>query len=126
MAKAASILSKEHINIGCVIIDGHNVISSGHNSKSKYHRIQAELDQKYFNDMTAKGCLHAESAALIPLMNRKYDLRDATIYTYREHKDGSTAMSRPCPRCLELIKKCNIKRIRYTTNDGYAFEKLDY
>lgn len=35
-------------------------------------------------------------------------------------------MSRPCPRCMELIKEQGIKKICYTTNDGYVDERISY
>ena len=44
---------------------------------------------------------------------------------YREHKDGTLAMARPCSRCLAVIKSLGIRKIKYTTEDGYASETLE-
>lgn len=33
-------------------------------------------------------------------------------------------MARPCPSCMAAIKDIGISHIYYTTNDGYAYEKL--
>lgn len=124
IAKNVSTLSDHRCKIGCVIVDGHRVISSGYNSNSKVHRLQAEIDTEYFG-CTCYGKVHAETSALIPLINSKYDLRNATVYTYREDRNGQIAISRPCPRCMSLIKKCGIKKIKYTTNDGFAKEYIN-
>lgn len=53
-------------------------------------------------------------------------LPNATLVTYRNKKDGSLGMSRPCDRCMQLIKKLGIKKLLYTTDNGFAEEKLIY
>lgn len=125
IAKEVSMLSNHKTKLGCVIIDKHRIISSGHNSQTKCHRLQADIDKKYFKLDNCKGPVHAEVAALLPLIKRKQDLSTATVYLYRESNDTNMiAMSRPCPRCMSLIKQCGIKKIKYTTPDGYATEKI--
>ena len=68
--------------------------------------------------------LHAEVAALLPVIN-KFDLSEAVVYIYRENKLGQLAMCRPCKGCMSFIKACGIKKIYYTTYDGYAEEYLE-
>lgn len=123
-AQSVSMLSDHRCRIGCIVVDKHRIISSGHNSNTKCHSIQAQIDTKHFNCFCT-GKIHAETSALIPLLKSKEDYSRATIYTYREYKDGSLAMSRPCPRCMELIKQLGITKIKYTTEDGYASEYLE-
>lgn len=123
-AQSMSQLSDYSVKIGCVIVDKHRIISSGYNSDTKCHPIQASLDTKFFN-CACCGKVHAETMAIIPLLKTKCDYSRATIYTYREYKDGSLAMSRPCPRCMQLIKQLGITKIKYTTCDGYATEYLE-
>lgn len=123
-AKAVSVLSDHQHQIGCVLVDKHRIISSGSNSNTKCHPIQANLDKKMFKCECA-GKLHAEVATIIPLLKYNPDLNRAILYTYRQHKDGTLAMARPCTRCMQFIKSVGIKRIRYTTNDGYASEILE-
>ena len=123
-AQSVSMLSDHRCRIGCVIVDKHRIISSGHNSNTKCHPLQAELDTKHFNCFCT-GKIHAETSAIIPLLKTKGDFSRATIYTYREYKDGSTAPSRPCPRCMQLIKQLGITRIKYTTDSGFATELLE-
>ena len=110
--------------IGCVIVLKHHIVSSGCNSNSKCHPIQKRIDDNFFN-MKCSGKVHAETAALIPLIKSGINLSDAVVYTYREHNNGKKAMARPCQRCMSLLKSCGIRRIKYTTDFGYAEEKID-
>lgn len=117
-------LSDHKHQIGCIIVDKHRIISSGHNSNTKCHSIQAVLDNKHFDCMSV-GKIHAETSAIIPLMKTNNDFSRATLYTYRQHKDGTLAMARPCARCMELIQRLGIRKIKYTTEYGYATEYLE-
>ena len=74
-AKSVSELSDHRCKIGCVVVDGHRIISSGHNSKTKFHRIQSELDNKYFPGYENKGPVHAEISALIPLIKISVEIK---------------------------------------------------
>ena len=123
-AEGVSLLSNHRCRIGCVVVNGHKIISSGHNSASKTHAFQAKLDKSFFGCECA-GLLHAETDALIPLIRNGIDLSSASLYVYRTMKDGSIGMARPCPRCMSVIKKCGIKYINYTTYDGYASETVE-
>ena len=120
-AEGMAYLSNHRCKMGCVVVKGHRIISSGHNSASKTYAFQARLDKKFFGCECA-GYLHAETDALIPLIREGMDLRGATIYVCRKMRDNTFGMARPCPRCMSIIKKCGIKQINYTTSDGYANE----
>lgn len=123
-AQSMSMLSDHRCRIGCVIVDKHRIISSGHNSDTKCHPIQAQIDTKHFNCF-CEGKLHAETSAIIPLLKYGEDYSRAILYTYRESRNGLLANSRPCSRCMKLIKELGITRIKYTTADGYASEVLE-
>lgn len=120
-AGQVSKLSDHRIQVGCVIVNKHRIISSGNNSATKCHPIQKDLDTREFNCECA-GKVHAESDAIIYCLKNNIDLKNATIYVYREHRDGSFANARPCSRCMSLIKKYGIRKIKYTTDMGYASE----
>lgn len=111
------------VHIGCVVVNKHKIISSGCNKQTKTHRLQVELNKKRFSPDSV-GKLHAEVCALLSVIN-KIDLSDATLYIYREDKRGNLALCRPCKGCMSLIKACGIKKIYYTTSDGYAEEYLE-
>ena|ERR1700680_3739813 len=46
------------------------------------------------------------------------------LYVYREKADGSLGLSSPCEFCRLLLRDKGIKKVVYTTKDGYAKEKL--
>lgn len=125
-AKAMATLSDHKQQLGCVVVDGHKIISSGHNSRTKNHTMQAAIDKKFFQRDNCKGPVHAELDALLPLIKRKYNLTNATLYVYRQNALGMPAMARPCARCMNLIKTYGIKKMKYTTPEGYATEKIMY
>lgn len=123
-AKEVSKLSNHpRAKLGCVVVEHGRIISSGHNSFTKTHPLQKKLDKIRFDeDSTAK--VHAEVAALLPLINSRIDLNKASIYVYRAYKNGELACARPCAGCMSLIKQCGIKKVYYSTSDGYAVEDL--
>lgn len=122
-AKAVADLSDYKQKVGCVIVMKHRIISSGHNSKTRCHAIQAKLDKERLG-CECVGLVHAEIDALLPLLKRKDDFSRASIYVYRERKDGSLGLSRPCGSCMRLIKKLGIKNIYYTNDGGYSHENI--
>lgn len=122
-AKAVSELSDHKYKIGATVVLKHRIVSSGCNSDSKTHPLQKQYNRYRFIDDTPHKC-HAELLALLPLIKDGVDLSNASIFTYREHKNGSLACARPCKSCMELIKDCGITKIFYTTEDGYAKEDL--
>ena len=122
-AKAASELSDYPVHkMGCVVIDKHRIISSGCNSKSKCHPLQAKLDTEKYG-VECPGKCHAEISALLPLMRDKVDLSNASLYVFRQHKDGTLAMARPCSSCQKVIQQLGIRKIFYSIENGYAVEK---
>ena len=123
-AEAMSRLSDHKCQLGCVVVNNHHIISSGHNSDSRGHGFLKRLDEKFFNDGKSRGCKHAEIDALLPLIRNRVDLTRATIYVFRKNKHNELAMARPCPRCMSIIKEQGIRKIEYTTDLGFASEVL--
>lgn len=122
-AESMSLLSNHKCKLGCIVVKGHKIISSGHNSSTKTHSIQTKIDTLYFG-CDCIGSVHAEVDALIPLINQRVDLSQASIYVYRTTCDGTRGMARPCPRCMYVIKNLGIRKINYSTPDGFAEEVL--
>lgn len=123
IAKSVSELSDHKYKLGAIVIYKHRIISSGYNSSTNTDALQAKLDKnKYKCDCVGK--LHAESAALIYFIKRHISLSGAEIYVYRRKADGTIGMARPCSSCMELIKQCGIRKVHYTTDDGYAVELI--
>lgn len=113
----------KRVHIGCCVVYRHRIISSASNS-TKTHPLQRKLN-KYRFDEDIYHPLHAETRALLPLINRKdIDFSDVSLYLYREDKNGNIAPSHPCPSCEALIKKLGIKNIYFTNNGGFSHEKI--
>lgn len=123
-AKAASILSDHpQFHLGCVIVEGSRIISSGCNSITRCSPIQQKLDHNRFGG-EHRGVCHAETSALLPLIRQRADLASCTAYLYRSHKDGSLAISRPCSGCMSLLRAVGIRRVFFTVEGGYAVEDI--
>lgn len=125
VAKSLSKISDfNRIHIGAIIVHNNEVLGSGYNQR-KSHPLQKKLNglrfHKFFTD-SSKHYLHAEMEAIIHSKNK--DLKGASIYVYRENMHGDIAMCRPCPACMAKIKEKGIKKIFYTTNDGFVEEIL--
>ena len=97
----------ERHKLGAVIIKGGSVISTGYNSIRHTREI-------------GKSTLHAEEAAIIKLLKsrRQHLLVGAELYVCRTRPNGTCGLSRPCARCMSLIKAVGIKRVFYTTDEG--------
>lgn len=126
--EAAEAISKSsdypRVHIGCVVTDkNHRIISSGCNS-NKTHPIQKKYNRERF-DVDSCHSLHAEITALLPLMKENIDFSRVEIYTHRRLINGKLGISRPCPSCMRLIKELGIKKIYYTTENGYACEYIN-
>lgn len=122
-AKAMSTMSDfNKIHIGCVVTEGNRIISSGFNSV-RSHPVQKILNKERFKADTIHS-LHAESMALIPLINKKnINWKKCSIYVYRELKNGQLGMCRPCPSCEKMIRDLGVRHIFYTSQNGYTEER---
>lgn len=113
---------KEHV--GCVAVYHGQVISIGCNS-NKTHPMQ-----KHYNKYREKSDmlipkLHAEINCISQLKHLDINFSKVKLYIYRIRKDQPYGMARPCSSCMAAIKDLGIRDIYYTTNDGFAYEKID-
>ena len=123
-AKAVSILSDHpNFHLGCVIVEGSRIISSGHNSVTRCSLILRSLVLIQIGGEHRWDC-QAETAALLPLIRQRANLTSCAAYLYRSHKDGSLAISRPCSRCMSLMRAVGIRRVFFTVEGGYAVEDI--
>ena len=102
-----------------------SIVATACNS-NKTSPLQARYNVYRFNADTPDKC-HCETVLVQKLRWKFGDSLDWTkvhIYLYREYKNGQIAPSRPCPSCMAMLKELGIKRIAYTTDDGYAEEKF--
>lgn len=103
--------------IGAVVVEGNRIISTGHNS-NKTSTIQFKYNA-YRGITNSPPKLHAEIAALAPLINKKnIEWSKVAIYVYRELRDGTISCARPCQACMKLIKDLGIKNVYYSDWNG--------
>lgn len=126
IAREVSLLSDfKRARVGAVVVEKNRVVSTGHNS-SKTSTLQDKYNRyRDFDDHTV--CIprvHAEIAALRPLLNQNIDWNRTSIYVYRELKNGHVSCARPCAACAALIHDLGIKKIYYTDWEGnYIMEE---
>lgn len=121
-------------HVGCVIVYKGHVISADHNSEKeapiqkKYNRYRNF--KNYHNHSSVRHSLHAEIAAIkkIPYpIAQQIDWKKVKVYTYRIAigLPQNKGISRPCAGCLQCLKDMGIRDIYYSTDFGYAHERID-
>ena len=102
-----------------------SVVGIGCNSE-KTHPIQYYYN-KYRNNNRNEYFvpkLHAEINCINSIRHLDINFQKVKLYIYRVLNDKPYGISRPCPSCMAAIKDFGIKNIYYTTDDGYAYEKI--
>ena len=112
--------------IGAVAVYKGSLVAEAWNT-NKTSPLQARYNVYRFKDSDTLDKAHCETQLCQRLRWKfgdsiKWDKVD--IYLYREYKDGSLACSRPCPSCMAMLRDFGLKRIFYTTEDGYVEEKF--
>lgn len=123
---AASTYRTHHV--GAVLVYRGKIIASACNS-NKTSPIQKKYNRMYrtFNlgDKPIMDSMHAEIACILSV-KQEIDWRKAKLYIYRicNGKKRGYGLARPCKACMSFIKDRGIRRIFYTTDDGYAQERI--
>ena len=124
LAKREALKSSVRHQIGCVVTYKGYILAVGHN-KTKSHPLQKTYNAFRFSEDTNHS-IHAEVDALVQVAKRPIDFSKVTVYTYRPCKSRKSGMARPCPSCMAYIKQLGIKKLCYSTDEGYACETLVY
>ena len=128
-AKKESLLSDYNgQHLGAVAVYGDKVIlAKAHNSNktntTQYFYNRYRIEQKS-NIMSKPPRSHAEVNLLRRIRFLDIDFSRVSVYIYRELKNGELGMARCCPACMAALKSLGIKKICYTTDDGYAEERI--
>ena len=68
--------------------------------------------------------LATPKADLLPLIRQGYDMSRSDLYIIRRHRNGSLALSRPCPGCMSLLRANGVRRVFFSVEGGYAVDRL--
>lgn len=124
-SKKSTYSTHTRVKVGCVLVHKNAILAKGwntektHTDQMRYNAIRFNSVEKYFPHK-----LHAEQMCMSKIKYLDIDFSKAILYIYREYNDGSPAMARCCPSCLSSAKELKIGTIVYTTDDGYAIEKI--
>lgn len=118
-AAVAGTSTYPRVHIGAAIVKKNTVVAVGVNTE-KSHPIQKKYNRQRHFRVEIHHNLHAEMAALL---RTDEDLRGATVYVYREDKDGKLANCKPCPACQAALYKRGVREVRYTTETGFVHEE---
>lgn len=114
------------VKIGCIVTYKGTILAKGFNTDKTHTRQSYYNKWRYTNNNTkyfpCKG--HAELMALNKIKYLDIDFSKVHVYTYRERKNGELGLARPCPSCMALIKDMGVKNIHYTTDCGFAAERI--
>lgn len=128
LARNACYYSDNHrARLGSVIVYKNKVISIGWNVENKTNPLQEEYNRlrEYDIDVNkTKSSIHAEFAAMLKIKHMNIEFNKINLFVYRIRKDESIGNARPCAACMGFAKKLGIKNIYYTTNDGWAYERI--
>lgn len=109
LARKLSRKSNHHTyKLGCVISKRKFVVGVGWNQMKTHSKSPHAFKN-----------IHAELHAILGAMPS--DLEGATVYVYREHKNGLPALAKPCKCCEKMLCNCNIKKVCYTIDNGYEW-----
>lgn len=113
-------------HLGCVAVYKGNIIGMGCNLE-KTHPVQRYYNKYRYHSQKAyfQPKLHAEINCLNSIRHQNINFSKVKIYVYRQRKDQDYGMARPCPSCMAAIKDLGIKDIYYSTNDGFAYERIE-
>ena len=119
----AGISDFKKIHIGCVAVYQGQIIGLGCNA-NKTHPMQKFYNRYRQQTDNLLPKLHAEISCLNQIKHLNINFTKVKLYIYRIRKDQPYGMARPCPSCMAAIKDLGIKNVYYTTDAGYAYEKI--
>lgn len=127
--RAASISDYCRIHIGCIAVYQGNIIGVGCNTnkthpRQKYYNRYRTIDGNFNTLESLPPKIHAETSCLNSIRNLDIDFSKVKLYIYRIRKDQEFGISRPCLACMAAIQDLGIKNIYYTTNTGFAYERI--
>ena len=107
-------LTSHHV---ALVVNGGNLISVGYNDlfnmSIRFDRLAAKLAGRTQNEN------HAEASSIMKAL-RHGPVKGMKMYVVRVRSNGELAMSRPCQYCMPTVFNAGIRRVIYSTNDGWC------
>ena len=112
--------SDHSTRFGAVLVLKNGKVFSSHNKDSKTHPWL----KKHYPFYAVS--IHAELAVLLSVNTYRhgYDIKNSTMYIYREDKWKIIKPAKPCPYCLEILKDAGVKKVVYSDWNGFKTEYL--
>lgn len=108
-------MESDRPTISCIVTNSKGwVIGEGSNNYTKTHPKQKFYADKVHNKYSIY--LHAEIAALVKCRDFPY-----AIYILRLLKNGKFGLARPCPICELAIREAGIKKVFYSSYEGFCY-----
>jgi tRNA(Arg) A34 adenosine deaminase TadA len=107
--------------IGAVLLRKNKVITTATNLEKKTHPLQATLAEKV--GMKEKIYLHAEINALI---KSREDADTIVVARIGGHSHNELRNSKPCPICQMALEMNSVRKIIYSTDDGFLYQYKSY
>ena len=101
--------------VGAVLLNKNKVVTSATNLETKSHPLQARFAERV--GLHEKISLHAEIAALVKC-KEEWD----TIVVARGNPQDKLRMAKPCPICSLALEEAGVKKVHYTTDNGFLYE----
>jgi deoxycytidylate deaminase len=110
-AKEMSVKSHHHTHkIGCVLVKRNRIIGSSCNTLKTHPKSP-----------NCYKSIHAEFGAVV---DAGFDVKGATAFVFREQKNGTWAIAKPCFACRNFLIKCGIREVIYTVESSFTYEKM--
>ena len=101
--------------VGALLLNKSKVVVSATNLETKSHPLQAKFATRA--GLSEKIYLHAEISALVKCKDEC-----DTIVVARINSENKLRNARPCPICQLALEEAGIKKICYTTDEGFLYE----
>jgi deoxycytidylate deaminase len=115
MAKIESEKSTYVHKMGCVVVKGGSIQSTGYN-EVRFCSVGST------NFTEWKESLHAERAALSKM--KKEDVAGCSVYIYREYANGKPALAKPCSQCAYMLSELGVKKVFYTIDKEPYYREI--
>lgn len=120
IAREQMFQSDHHVRMGAVMVISNKQYIPAHNHLNKTHPI---IERHYPEFVQS---IHAELNALIRYNEVRHGKlpKRTSMYVYREEKNGTVKLAKPCKTCEKLMREAGIKKVFYSTDTGIKMEIL--